>query len=164
MQPLHHDKLTADIVASIPALRSFARRFYSRSHDVDDLVQETLLKSLANLDRFEEGTHLRSWMFTIMRNTFCSRFQKAKRETLAPAEQLAERATTEAPQLWRLRLREMANSLDRLGPEQRDTLIAVTVDGLSYDAAALEAGCAIGTIKSRINRARKQLSEELDQT
>ena len=153
--------LMEEILANIPALRSFARRFYSKGHDIDDLVQETLLKAIANLHRFQEGTSIRSWMFTVMRNTFCSRFKKAKRETVVPAEQLAEWALTEAPQIWRIQFREMAKSLEDLPEDQRDALIAVTIHGLSYEAAAEEAACAIGTIKSRINRARQHILKDL---
>ena len=80
MSAMGNQRIRAEIVAYMPALRSFAHTFHRNATDADDLVQETLLKALANLDKFQEGTNLKSWMFTIMRNTFCTRAKLAKRE------------------------------------------------------------------------------------
>jgi RNA polymerase sigma-70 factor (ECF subfamily) len=74
--------MSEEVVALIPALRAFAHTFYRHPNDADDLVQETLVKALSNLDHFKEGTRLKSWLFTIMRNSFCTRYRIAKRETV----------------------------------------------------------------------------------
>src|SRR4051812_31787315 len=89
------DRLNADIVELNPGLRAFSRRFYRNANDADDLVQETLVRALGNLDRFEEGTKLKSWLFTIMRNTFCSRFAVARREAPGISECVADSRVSE---------------------------------------------------------------------
>jgi RNA polymerase sigma-70 factor (ECF subfamily) len=157
-----NEELKAEIVALIPVLRSFARRFYRNNQDVEDLVQETLLRSLSNLEKFEKGTRLKSWMFTVMRNAFCTRFKKAKRETPMSVEILSQRTSIDAPQEWRAQIHGLALAFDHLSTKQRSALVSVVLNGSSYEAAARDQGCAIGTIKSRINRAREQMAAELD--
>lgn len=81
-----------ELLEHLPALRNFARRFHSSPSDVDDLVQETSLKAIANADKFQRGTQLRSWLFTIMRNTFCTKFGLTKREDVGLADDTAHRS------------------------------------------------------------------------
>lgn len=153
--------LNGQIIDLIPALRNFARRFHPNAHDAEDLVQETLLKSLANLDKFEPGINLKSWMFTVMRNTFCTRFKNAKREAVVPAETITDLATIEAPQEWRIAASELGTALSHLSSDQRTALLSVVLDGASYEDVAKGSGCALGTVKSRINRARERIATEL---
>lgn len=156
-----NDILTEDIVALVPVLRNFARRFYPNMHDAEDLVQETIVKSLSNLDKFQDGTNLKSWMFTVMRNSFCTRFGRSKREPLVPSDAITDWVTTEAPQDWRLAELELQRAIGHLPNEQRNALLLIVFEGATYEEVAAKGGCAIGTIKSRVNRARERLAAEI---
>lgn len=161
MTASEHTHLQSQIVELIPALRAFARRFYSAKADADDLVQETLMKALANLDRFKVGSSVKTWMFTIMRNAFCTRYRLAKREAPGTKDCVALSRSIDASQETAVVMDELARALDRLPRHQRDAVIGVALHGESYEALAAKEGCAVGTIKSRLNRARLQLTEEL---
>lgn len=148
------------VVEVIPALRAFARTFCRDPHDADDLVQETLAKAIANLDKFEDGTRLKSWLFTIMRNTFYSRIRITNREVLGAADNLPEPAVA-ATQEWSMRGLEVREAVERLPPNYREVLVLIGVLGMSYEETAVICGCAMGTIKSRLNRARASVLEML---
>lgn len=156
----HDDSAHADIVKQIPALRAFARSFYRDSVDADDLVQETLVKALANLDKFERGTRLKSWLFTIMRNTFCTRAKIARRETPGEDDALLE-ATFEPTQELSVRTREVERAFQNLPGQYKQILTLVVILGESYEGAAEICDCSVGTVKSRLNRARHHLLVEL---
>ncbi|WP_246705276.1 sigma factor [Rhizobium sp. RM] len=99
-----------DFVSYIPALQSFAWRFHTSQTDVDDLVQETITKALANLDKYRPGTQLKSWLFTIMRNTFCTKFGLSKREQLGVVDDSASRSGVPPfPRMGRSRSRARAS-------------------------------------------------------
>ncbi|TCL66335.1 sigma-70 family RNA polymerase sigma factor [Rhizobium sp. BK251] len=153
--------LCDDVVELIPALRAFARRFHRSQSDTDDLVQETLLKALSHLDHFHEGTRLKSWLFTIMRNTFCTRYRRALRESPAPHEGLDPLGAVDAVQELAIHAHEVEAACTRLAEPYRTTLELVAIEGRSYEEAAKYYNCAVGTIKSRMNRARRQLAVEL---
>ncbi|MER8433642.1 sigma-70 family RNA polymerase sigma factor [Mesorhizobium caraganae] len=145
----------------IPALRAFARTFYGAPNDADDLVQETLVKALKAFESFEPGTRLKSWMFTIMRNTFYTKVKVYAREAPAAADCVAGKLSVQATQEWSVRAREVANALDKLPPHQREVLTLIGMLGVSYEETAEICGCAVGTVKSRLNRARIQILEDL---
>jgi RNA polymerase sigma factor (sigma-70 family) len=149
------------IVALIPALRAFARTFHRNRNDADDLVQETLVKALGNADRFQAGTKLKSWLFTIMRNTFCSRFRVGKREILGAAECASASGSVAADQEWHLRGQELEAACNHLVEPYRSAFEFVFLDGRSYEEAADHFHCPMGTIKSRVNRARQRLTRDL---
>lgn len=153
--------LQDEIVALIPALRAFARTFHRNASDADDLVQETLAKALANLNQFDPGTRLKSWLFTIMRNTFCTRFRVAKREAPGLHKCISGNGIALPSQEWSIRAKELQAACGLLPEPYRVVLEYVVVEGRSYDDAAAKFGCAIGTVKSRINRARRQLTIRL---
>jgi len=153
-----------EVVELIPALRAFARTFYRNPSDIDDLVQETLVKALANLDKFQPGTRLKSWLFTIMRNTFYTRAKISARESPGLEDCVTTSARCEAAQDWSVRGRELADALHKLPPHYREVLILTVVLGESYITAAEICNCAIGTVKSRVNRARQLLAEELNES
>lgn len=155
---------THDVVALIPALRAFARRFCKDSSDADDLVQETLTKAIAKLDSYEHGTRLKSWLFTIMRNTFYNRAIIARREAPGGAECVSSRPWVGPTQEWAVRSRELTEAIDRLPEQQKEVLILVGLMGTSYKDAAELCHCNIGTIKSRLNRSRMSLIEDLGET
>lgn len=149
------------VVELIPALRAFARVLCARPEEADDLVQETLTKAIANLDRFTPGTRLKSWLFTIMRNTFNTAYQKAKREKVGLPAEIFEDLATQPDQEWSVRAREVRAALMRLPRAQREILLIVVLSGESYEDAATICGCAVGTVKSRLYRARHNLLKEL---
>lgn len=153
-----------EIVQLIPALRAFARTFCRDTNDADDLVQETLTKGLASIHQFEPGTSMKSWLFTIMRNTFYTRIKIAVREAPAAADCASSRPATDPTQEWSARGKEIAAAIQRLPTQQREVLMLVGVLGVSYEDAADICGCAMGTVKSRLNRARLKLLEELGET
>jgi RNA polymerase sigma factor (sigma-70 family) len=155
--------LQAEIVNLIPALRAFARTFHRNSADADDLVQETLTKALANLGQFDPGTRLKSWLFTIMRNTFCTKFRIAKRESPGVKKCVSGFGVEAPSQEWTVRAKELERACNLLPEPYRAVLEYVVIEGRSYDDAAEKFGCAIGTVKSRINRARQQLAAQLDE-
>ncbi|WP_246690846.1 sigma-70 family RNA polymerase sigma factor [Neorhizobium alkalisoli] len=155
------DPARADIVRLIPALRAFARTFCRTPSDADDLVQETLMKALANLDKFEPGTKLKSWLFTIMRNTFYTRAKVLGREAPGLEENVSGDTPIAATQETVARAREVQRALEKLPAHYREVLTLVAILGESYEATAEICDCAVGTVKSRLNRARHQILQEL---
>ena len=166
MQPLdagHLPERTDEsaIVELIPALRAFARTFYRDATDADDLVQETLMKGIANIDKFQPGTRMKSWLFTIMRNTFYTRIKTYNREAPGLTDCASARLTTDATQEWSVRGKEVRAAINRLPDHHREVLVLIGVLGVSYEEASRICGCAIGTIKSRLNRARLSVLADL---
>ena len=155
-------KIEAELLELLPALHKFARRFYSSQNDIDDLVQDTLVKVLGNLDKFQEDTRLKSWMFTIIRNTFCTRFGLSKREHVGMDEVLGQKAAVQPQQEWSLRGQELEEAIAALPKQSRDAINVVFIQGESYEEAAKQFGCPIGTVKSRVNRARERIAAKLE--
>lgn len=150
------------VTAFVPSLRAFAWSLSRNRADADDLVQETLTKAWTYRDRFEPGTNLRAWLFTILRNSWYSSVAKRSREVADEDGHHAARLTAEGSQEWSVELGALKLALDDLPPEHREAIVMVGAAGLSYEEAAEIAGCALGTIKSRVNRARNRLAEALD--
>jgi RNA polymerase sigma-70 factor (ECF subfamily) len=149
------------MLAAVPSLRAFAISLSGNVDRADDLVQEALLRAWANLDSFEPGTNMSAWLFTILRNLFRSEYRKRRREVEDAEGTYAEQLTTPPEQNSRLEIDEFREALKLLPPEQRESLILVGASGFSYEEAAQICGCAVGTIKSRVNRARGRLAEIL---
>ncbi|CFX04560.1 RNA polymerase, sigma-24 subunit, RpoE [Candidatus Filomicrobium marinum] len=158
------NQLNEDIVELIPALRAFARSFYRDAADADDLVQETLIRALSKIHQFRPGTNMKSWLFTIMRNTFCTRHMMERREAPGSAACISEGSAIDPTQEWSLRGRELIEAVERLPDKQREVLVLVGALGVAYNEAATICGCSIGTIKSRLNRARQRLLVEIGET
>ena len=160
---MHPDEDWRDqVVALIPALRAFAWSMSRNGSDADDLVQDTLIKAWSHRDRFELGTNLRAWLFTILRNTYYTAIVRRRREVRDEDDQHARSLTSPPTQEWSLALHALQAALDRLPPEHREALILVGAAGLSYVEAAEICGCALGTIKSRVNRARTRLMRVME--
>ncbi|GAA4531644.1 sigma-70 family RNA polymerase sigma factor [Chelativorans composti] len=147
----------SEIVELIPALRAFARTFCRDINDADDLVQETLVKGLSHLHQFEAGTSMKSWLFTIMRNTFYTRVKIARREAPGAADCISARPAVSATQEWSARGLEIHNAIQQLPEQQREVMMLIGVLGMSYEETAAICNCAMGTVKSRLNRARLRL-------
>jgi RNA polymerase sigma-70 factor (ECF subfamily) len=141
----------------IPFLRAFARSLCGNPDIADDLAQETLVKAWQSRATFAPGTNLKAWLFTILRNQFYSDRRRAWRQ--APWDQdAAERIPgASEEQSWAAELSDTARALTSLSDEQREALILVGAGGFSYEAAAQICNCAVGTVKSRVARARKTL-------
>jgi RNA polymerase sigma-70 factor (ECF subfamily) len=153
--------LRHDLLASVPNLRAFAVSLCGSAERADDLVQETLMKAWAKFDSFQEGTNLRAWLFTILRNEFYSQMRKRRREVEDAEGTYAARLASQPEQSGHMDLSDFREALAVLQPDQREALILVGASGFSYEEAAEICGCAVGTIKSRVSRARARLSELL---
>ncbi|HEY1072368.1 sigma-70 family RNA polymerase sigma factor [Brevundimonas sp.] len=150
------------IMGFIPSLRAFAFSLSRNGADADDLVQETLAKAWAHRARFEPGSNLRAWLFTILRNSWYTGAAKRRREVPDEEGRYAAGLTAEASQEWTAELTALQAALNALPPEHREAIVMVGAAGLSYQEAADISGCAVGTIKSRVNRARHRLALLLD--
>ncbi len=150
------------LIDSIPNLRAFAKSLCGSHDRADDLVQETLVKAWNKIDSFKEGTNLKAWLFTILRNTYFSEFRKAKREVADTDGEYSARVAVHPSQQSHVDVQDLIAALHQLGQEQREALILVAAEGFSYEEAAVICDCAVGTIKSRVNRARHRLSELMD--
>jgi RNA polymerase sigma-70 factor (ECF subfamily) len=151
-----------EVVALIPALRAFAWSLSHNASDADDLVQEALIKAWSHRDKFEPGTNLRAWLFTILRNTYYSAVTRRRREVRDEDGKYAESLGSAASQDWSVALRALQAALRQLPDEHREALILIGAVGLTYEEAAEICGCALGTIKSRVNRARARLLKIMD--
>ncbi|HYS49545.1 MAG TPA: sigma-70 family RNA polymerase sigma factor [Xanthobacteraceae bacterium] len=147
------------VLAAVPSLRAFAISLSGNVDRADDLVQETLLRALANIDSFEPGTNMSAWLFTILRNLFRSEYRKRRREVEDSDGSYAEGLKSHPEQEGRVEFQEFREALAKLPADQREALILVGASGFSYEEAADICGCAVGTIKSRVNRARTRLAE-----
>ena len=148
-----------DLVAQIPGLRAFAVSLCGSVTLADDLVQEALLRAWSNSDKFQRGTSLRAWMFTILRNVYYSQYRKRSREVQDSDGVFARGIAVVGDQESHLDLADFRIALAKLPAEQREVLTMVGASGLSYEEAAVICGVEIGTIKSRVSRARAKLSE-----
>jgi RNA polymerase sigma-70 factor (ECF subfamily) len=153
------DSVRQEILGAVPGLRAFAISLCGNVDRADDLVQEALLRALANIHSFQPGTNMSAWLFTILRNHFRSEYRKRRREVEDADGHYAEGLTSHPEQQGHLELTEFRSALNRLPDEQREALILVGASGFSYEEAAEICGCAIGTVKSRVNRARTRLAE-----
>src|SRR5512132_4231501 len=147
------------MLAAVPSLRAFAISLCGNVDRADDLVQETLLRAMANIDSFQPGTNMSAWLFTILRNLFRSEYRKRRREVEDTDGTYAESLKSHPEQHSRVEFLEFRAALGKLPADQREALILVGASGFSYEEAAEICGCAVGTIKSRVNRARSRLAE-----
>ncbi|EEB84779.1 RNA polymerase sigma factor [Roseobacter sp. GAI101] len=147
------------LVEHLPAMRAFAISLTRNGAIADDMVQDTLVKAWTNIDKFEVGTNMRAWLFTILRNTYYSSRRKANREVADVdgifTESLAEKPAHDG----HMQMTDFRKALSALKDEQREALLLVGASGFSYEEAADMCGVAVGTIKSRTNRARARIAE-----
>ena len=150
-----------DLIGMVPRLRRYAMSLAYDSSEADDLVQLTLLKAWEHRERFQAGTSLVAWLFTILRNGFINGRRKRRYEVPDPNGLHAAALTEPAGQDHALRLQEVQAALDGLEPPHREALMLVAIEGLPYEAAAAVLGCPPGTVKSRVSRARDRLTRAL---
>jgi len=151
--------ITADeLRAAMPNLRAFAMSLCGNRDRADDLVQDTLIRAWAKMDRFEAGTNLNAWLFTILRNGFYSDYRHRVREVEDADGSYAGRLFSIPDQEAHLDLEDFQKALMTLSADHREALLLVGVEGFTYEQAAEICGCVLGTIKSRVNRARTRLA------
>lgn len=150
------------MLAAVPSLRAFAISLSGDIDQADDLVQETLHRALANIESFQPGTNMPAWLITILRNLYYSNYRKRRREVEDSDGRYAATLKSQPEQESKVEFEELREALAKLSSDQREALILVGASGFSCEEAARICGCATGTIKSRVNRARSRLAELLE--
>jgi RNA polymerase sigma-70 factor (ECF subfamily) len=151
-----------ELLGTLPHLRAFARGLSGRPDYADDLAQETAIKAWTARERYTPGTNMRAWTFAILRNHYLSELRRSRRQTDLD-EGVAERMLVmDADQEGGLHLSDMDAALQQLAPERREAVMLVGAGGFTYEEAAEIADCAVGTMKSRVARARAELNRLLD--
>jgi len=150
------------MLGCLGSLRAFAVSLTGKHDRADDLVQDTIMKAWAKKSSFEHGTNMKAWLFTILRNEFYSQIRKSGREIQDSDGYYTEQLSSHPGQHGVLDLKDFKVALDKLPDDQREAIILIGASGFSYEEAAEICQCAIGTIKSRVNRARTRLAELLN--
>lgn len=150
------------LLSEIPSLRAFAISLCGTIHQADDLVQDTLLKAWEHSRKFEPGSNLRAWLFTILRNIYFSLHRRRRREVEDANGIYSNSIATPPPQQSAIELTELRAAMAKLAEDQREVLMLVGASGFSYEETAEICGIAVGTVKSRLNRARNRLAELLE--
>jgi RNA polymerase sigma-70 factor (ECF subfamily) len=148
-----------ELVEHLPAMRAFAVSLTRNSALADDMVQDTLVKAWSNIDKYVVGSNMRAWLFTILRNTFYSSRRRAKREVADVDGVITENIAEKPAHDGHMQMVDFRKALGKLKVEQREALLLVGASGFSYEEAAKMCGVAVGTMKSRTNRARVRLGE-----
>jgi len=161
--PLPDDEFKDQLGQVIPHLRAFGRSLSGSRDLADDLVQETLLKAWAARKRFQAGTNMRAWTFIILRNLFLSQMRRARFKGEWDDITASKILAAPASQDKHVELGDMQRALLHLPQPQREALILVGAGGFAYEEAAEICGCAVGTIKSRVGRARAALSAMIEE-
>lgn len=158
-EAIDEDKIFRDqLLALLPSLRAFSRGLCGNRDMADDLAQDTMMRAWAARASYTQGSNFRAWMFMIMRNQFYSTLRKNKRMTSLDPE-VAERVLVVAPaQQNGINVDDVAKALQKLPAEQREVMLLIGANGLSYEEAAQIIGCAMGTVKSRLARGRSALT------
>ena len=151
-----------ELLAALPHLRAFARGLSGRADFADDLVQEAAIKAWTARDRYTPGTNMRAWTFAILRNHYLSELRRSRRQTDLEEGAAERMLVMEADQEGPLHISDMEAALQQLSPERREAVLLIGASGFSYEEAAEIAGCPIGTMKSRVARARADLAQLLD--
>ncbi|MCB1422904.1 MAG: RNA polymerase sigma factor [Nitratireductor sp.] len=151
-----------EMLSLLPNLRAFAISLCGSPDRADDLVQDAILKAWAAHASFEAGTNLKAWLFTILRNEFYSQMRKKGREIQDSEGYYTENMAVHPSQYGKLDLQDFSKALAELPEDQREALLLVGASGFAYEEAAEICGCKVGTIKSRVSRARTQLQALLE--
>lgn len=152
-----------ELLGVLPHLRAFARGLSGRADFADDLVQEAAIKAWTARERYQPGTNMRAWTFAILRNHYLSELRRSRRQTDLDEGAVERMLVMDADQEGPLHLGDMEAALQRLAPERREAVLLVGASGFSYEEAAAIAECPIGTMKSRVARARADLARMLDE-
>jgi RNA polymerase sigma-70 factor (ECF subfamily) len=156
------DPFRDEVISLIPPLRGYAIALTRSSTEADDLVQDALVRAWQFRSGFRVGTNLKAWLYKILRNTFYTQSERRWRTVQDVDGKLAAQLTCNPDQEWRLVYDELLEALGHLSKDTRDALLLVVAAGLTYEEAAEITGCAVGTMKSRVNRARERLAKLTD--
>lgn len=159
--PIKPDPFMDQVIALLPTLRALGRSLCGDAMRADDLVQDTVIKAHLHREKFRPASNLRAWLFTILRNCYFSEQRRRKFEIADPESTHAARQSVSPNHDAKLQVRELDRALERLPSAQREVLLLVCADGIPYSEAAEICGVAVGTIKSRIARARHELSRRI---
>ena len=151
--------LQSAMLAAVPEMRAFALSLCHQRDRVDDLVQEALVRAIANIASFRSGTNMTAWLFTILRNNFLNEYRKSRHEVSDANEYFVGTMTSQPEQEGHMQLGEFRVALAQLPHDQREAVVLVGGAGLSYEEAAAICHCAVGTVKSRASRGRARLAE-----
>jgi RNA polymerase sigma-70 factor (ECF subfamily) len=149
-----------DLIAVLPDLRAFSRFLCRERTTAEDLLQNTVTTALAKQHQFDAGTNLKAWLFTIMRTQFYTE-RRSTRRRLETLDSVAVDAAAVPSHECQLEMMDLAAALWRLSPQYREALILVGACGFSYEEAAGLCACAVGTMKARVSRARRQLAKAM---
>ncbi|MGH7025242.1 MAG: sigma-70 family RNA polymerase sigma factor [Caulobacteraceae bacterium] len=152
------DDFQAQLVAQIPVMRAFARTLCDSTYSAEDLAQDGLVRALACRHQFTPGTNLRAWLLTILRNLYYSEKRRSWRSTPLEPEVAERTIVADEESTAKVELDELRRAMNMLADEQREALILVGAAGLSYEEAGEICGAPVGTIKSRVSRARDRLA------
>jgi len=152
-----------DLLACVPHLRAFAWFLARNRERADDLVQDTIVRALGAAHRFQAGTNLRAWMFTILRNLHYNEVRKNRVQVQSLDDPLGYEPAVLPSQMASLEFGDFRRAFWQLADDQREALILVGASGLSYEEAAKACECPKGTIKSRVSRARRELLQILEE-
>ncbi len=157
------DEFSRDLTDLLPHLRAFGRSMVGSPEHADDLVQDTMVKAWGSRHTFKPGTSMRAWTFTILRNTYLTELRRAK--FVGEYDELAAERQLQQPgdQGDSIDLQDLQRAMMELPADQREALVLVGATGLAYAEAAEIAGCAVGTMKSRVSRGRTQLAALLNE-
>lgn len=158
------DAVTSIMVGQIPYLRRYARALTQNVSDADDLVQNCLVRAISKMDRFEAGTNLRAWLLAIMHNIFIDSFRKKRRarEVCETTETIQKGLFTPANQFRRVQVTDVETALAKLPAAQRSTLLLIALENLTYEEVARITEVPVGTVRSRLSRARHALIQLVD--
>jgi RNA polymerase sigma-70 factor (ECF subfamily) len=162
MDSASEQQFKKDLVALIPHLRAFARTLCGDASAADDLAQDAMMKAWDARSSFQMGTNMKAWTFMILRNQFYSDKRRSWRQTQLDQEAAERTLVAIDDPASPLALDEMRQALNMLPSEQREALVLVGAGGFAYEEAAVICGCAVGTVKSRVSRARKALTGVLE--
>ncbi len=158
---MSHSDPRDELVDHLPALRAFALSLTRNGSVADDMVQDTVVKAWTNIEKFQVGTNMRAWLFTILRNTYYSSRRKLNREVSDGEGIFTESLAVKPSHDGHMQMTDFKKAFAQLPDEQREALILVGAIGFAYEEAAQTCGVAVGTIKSRVNRGRRRLAELL---
>lgn len=150
-----------EMTGLLPTLRAFGRSLCANKSWADDLVQETMLKAWSGRERYQVGSNMKAWLLTILRNQYYSELRHKRFEVADPNDEHAARMSVPPEHEAASQMEMLSHALTRLSNEQREAILLVCASGLSYKQAAVICNCAVGTIKSRIARARDHLLQWL---
>ncbi|MAT96175.1 MAG: RNA polymerase subunit sigma-70 [Anaerolineaceae bacterium] len=149
--------------SEIPMLKRYAHSLSHNITEAEDLVQECLTRAIAKIDSWQPGTNLQAWLIVILRNVFYNDRRREKRERLSfSALKLQTSQQVDAPQESRMILKTVEAAYMSLSTEQREVLTLITIQGMTYEQTAERLGVNVGTVKSRLSRARTRLHQIMD--